>query len=66
MATLKRKALSLETKVKILRAVDRGRKKKDVAEDFKIPPSTLSTILTSRKKIEETIANSTLKGDRKR
>lgn len=66
MATLKRKALSLETKVKILRAVDRGRKKKDVAEDFKIPPSRLSTILTSRKKIEETIANSTLKGDRKR
>lgn len=66
MATLKRKALSLETKVKILRAVDSGRKKKDVAEGFKIPPSTFSTILTSRKKIEETIANSTLKGDRKR
>ncbi|KAM7290410.1 tigger transposable element-derived protein 6-like [Ixodes scapularis] len=66
MATLKRKAPSLETKVKILRAVDSGRKKKDAAEDFKIPPRTLSTLLSSRKKIEETYANSTLKGDRKR
>lgn len=66
MAALKRKALSLEVKVKILRAVDSGRKKKDVAQDFKIAPSTLSTILSSINKIEEIHANSALKGDRKR
>jgi hypothetical protein len=51
MATHKRKALTLETKIEILKHVDKGEKKSDIACNFKVPPSTLSTIINNRDKI---------------
>jgi hypothetical protein len=41
----KRKVLTLETKIAILDAVEKGEKKGDIAVRFKMPPSSLSTIL---------------------
>ena len=46
-----RKSLSVEKKVEIIRAVETGRKKSDIAKDFNIPKSTLSTILKMKDKI---------------
>ena len=51
MTSQKRKALTLETKIEILKHVDRDEKKSDVAREFNVPPSTLSTILNNRGKI---------------
>lgn len=62
---VKRKALSMETKFDIIQAVDSGRKKKDIAADFGIPPSTLSSILALREKILNSPFGS-VKQDRKR
>jgi predicted DNA binding protein len=39
----------------ILEKIDYEKKKSDVARDFGIAPSTLSTILKDRKRIEEKI-----------
>ncbi|KAG0443825.1 hypothetical protein HPB47_014493 [Ixodes persulcatus] len=64
MAT-KRKADPLETEVKVLRAADSGRRKKDIPVDFELAPSTTSTILSARKKIKDCYANNTIKTDRK-
>lgn len=61
----KRKPLSIETKLAILQAVDSGRKKKDIAEQFGIPASTLSTVISLRGKIEDS-ATASVKQDRKR
>lgn len=55
MAT--RKSISFADKVKILNEVDKGVKKKDVAEMFKISASTLSTILKNRHAIVENETN---------
>lgn len=53
--SVKRKlnVLTIEKKIEILEAVDKGGKKGQIAKDFKIPASTLSTILKNRKKIED-------------
>lgn len=63
--TTKWKAVSPETKAKVLRAVDNGRKKRDITADFERPPSTISTMLSARKKIEDCYANNTVKIDGK-
>ncbi|KAF6778638.1 hypothetical protein AHF37_01893 [Paragonimus kellicotti] len=47
----KRRQLTLETKLHIIRAVENGQKKSDIAREFQIPVSTLSTILSNRGKI---------------
>lgn len=47
--------LDITTKLAILRAIDVGRQKKDVAVTFGIPPSTLTFILNNRGKTEETV-----------
>ncbi|XP_072172602.1 tigger transposable element-derived protein 4-like [Diadema setosum] len=49
----KRKSLSLERKIEILRAVDSGRKKSDVAKEFELSSSTMSTIIKNKCRIEE-------------
>ncbi|KAG0425699.1 hypothetical protein HPB47_027128 [Ixodes persulcatus] len=51
--------------MKILRSVDSGQKKKDITADFGLAPSTISTILSARKKTEICHANNTVKTDRK-
>ncbi|CAG0879255.1 unnamed protein product [Darwinula stevensoni] len=46
------KRLTLEEKVHLIRTVKEGRlKKKDITENFGIPPSTLSTITRSKDKV---------------
>lgn len=49
----KRRQFSLKMKLKILEAVDSGKRKKDIATEFGISQSTLSTVLKNRSKIEE-------------
>jgi hypothetical protein len=51
----KRKQFSLDEKKKILEEIDRGMKKGDVARKYGISPSTLSTFLKDRDKIEKSI-----------
>lgn len=46
------KTLIIGEKQKVLEAVKSGRKKKDIAEEFGIPASTLSTIIKNSKKID--------------
>ncbi|GBL66902.1 hypothetical protein AVEN_200393-1 [Araneus ventricosus] len=52
--SVKRKlnVLTVKKKVEIFEAVDKGGKKGQIAKDFKIPASTLSTILKDREKIK--------------
>ena len=46
MSSLKRKSISIGEKISIIDAVDRGDKsKQEIAKQFNIAPSTLSTIL---------------------
>ncbi|XP_064479138.1 tigger transposable element-derived protein 6-like [Ornithodoros turicata] len=70
MATKKvsttRKQFSLEEKMAVLNAVDTGRKKCDVAREFGISASTLSTFLKDRAKLEREYGNSGGAPSRKR
>lgn len=52
MTTKQRQALPLSDKVDIIRRVERGEKKSDVAATFKIARSTLSTILKNKATIK--------------
>ncbi|KAG0445104.1 hypothetical protein HPB47_023055, partial [Ixodes persulcatus] len=52
MTTKQRQALPLSDKVDIIRRVERGEKKSDVAATFKIARSTLSTILKNKSTIK--------------
>lgn len=61
MNPFKRKALSIEEKLKILKAYDnRGASGslKSLANSLKLPPSTLQTIVKNRAKIKESATNS--------
>ncbi|XP_050522274.1 tigger transposable element-derived protein 4-like [Daktulosphaira vitifoliae] len=61
--SLKRKCLSISDKKRIIEAVESSKKKKDVADSFQIPSSSLSTIL----KQKEAIFNKTdAEGSRKK
>lgn len=55
----KRKFLSLEEKARIISAASSGRKKGDVAADFGISQSTLSTILKSKDAIAQALSSGT-------
>lgn len=48
MSVARRKYLNITEKVNLLNEIDLGVRKKDVAEKFNIPASTLSTILKNR------------------
>ncbi|XP_050037171.1 tigger transposable element-derived protein 6-like [Dermacentor andersoni] len=48
MAAVKRKNLTISTKIEIIRRVERGEKKSDVAAAYNIPRSTLSTLLKNK------------------
>ena len=50
MAT-KRNSYTLEFKLKVIREVRDGKKKKDVCEEYKIAPSTLSMFLKDQKQL---------------
>ncbi|XP_041361034.1 tigger transposable element-derived protein 4-like [Gigantopelta aegis] len=63
----KRKALDLDVKFQIVAAVDLGQKsKKDIAAEFGIPKSTLSTILKQRETILSKCQSSEFNTARKR
>lgn len=52
----KLKSLSLSEKMRLLKEVEKGkRKKKDIAKEFGIPASTLSTICKSRDRLQELV-----------
>ena len=55
-AKLKRKAYSIDFKLKLLAEVDKGRKKQDICRKFGIPKSSLSTILKDRSKLDLDLA----------
>lgn len=59
------KSWSIKTKAPVVNEVDKGRKKKDAAQEFEIAPTTLSTVLSVREKILKSF-NEYLKQDRKR
>ena len=48
----KRKGLSVTAKMEIIKAVESVRKKGDIAREFGIVPSTLSTILKNKSDIK--------------
>ena len=55
-AKLKRKAYSIDFKLKLLAEVDKGRKKQDICREFGLPKSSLSTILKDRSKLDLDLA----------
>lgn len=55
---VKRNCLSLETKLKIVEAVDEQTlKKTEICKKFNIPKSSLSTIISNRQKIYDALAS---------
>ncbi|XP_025415698.1 tigger transposable element-derived protein 4-like [Sipha flava] len=62
----KRKCLSIADKFEILNEVDKGIKKKDIAERYGIPTSSLSTILKNRENIIRQVESNNLLKNRKR
>jgi len=62
------KTLTIRDKQRVREVVKSGRKKKDNAEEFRIPASTLSTILKNSKKIDLNLStiNWTIDWKRKR
>lgn len=63
--SFKRKCLSNSDKKRIIEAVESGKKKKDVADSFQIPSSSLSTILKQKEAIfNKTDAESSRKKNR--
>lgn len=53
MASVKRRNLPFAVKLEIINRVERGEKKSDVAAAYKIPRSTLSTILKNKAEIRD-------------
>lgn len=51
MARRSLKILTVRQKLKIIAQVDSGKKKIQVARDFKLPPSTLTSILKAKDKL---------------
>ncbi|XP_046680817.1 tigger transposable element-derived protein 4-like [Homalodisca vitripennis] len=67
VSTRKVKTLNIGDKLKIIKLVGEGkRKKKDIAVDFNIPCSTLSTILKNKEEIQQRAIEGNLKCKRKR
>lgn len=52
--------------MKVVEAVDSGKRKGDVAKEFRITPSTLSTFLKDRAKFEEKVREASVGPQRKR
>lgn len=59
VATKKRKFLSLEEKAQIIAEAAAGRKKANIAHDFGISPSSLSTVLKNKDSIHKALASGT-------
>ena len=51
--TSKRRALSLDTKLEIILSLEKGRKRKEVAESFGIPYQSIVTIWNDRSMLKE-------------
>jgi transcription elongation factor GreA-like protein len=61
----KRRQFTLKEKLTILEKIDAGKKKRDVARESGIAPSTLPTILKHHKRIEDKIKETALGPQRK-
>ena len=69
MATKKLNTLPLKRKVELIEATENkppGKKKKEIAEDFHIPPNTLSSILKNKDKYLDAFYGGTVNVDKKR
>ena len=66
MASQKRKSITLERKMEIFRAVDSGRKKSDVAREFGLSSSTMSTLFKNKDRITEQYDSAKFDPSRKR
>ena len=55
MATIKRKHLSLDCKVAVIKAFDSAKKKADVGREFNLPISTVCTIIKNRDTIVKNV-----------
>lgn len=60
------KTLSLDEKFKLIKEVESGSKKKDVAVKYGVPASTVSTILKNKETIVTAIENGGVSGSSKR
>lgn len=63
MSSTKRKRLSLSDKLQILQRLDSGERQVDVAKEYGIAPSTLSTIVKQKSKLQ---GETSMSGTRKR
>ena len=64
-----KQSLSLKRKVEIIKSFEQAppmKKKKEIAEEFGIPPNTLSNILKNRKKIMESLDQQKIDPERSR
>lgn len=64
--TKKRRQFRLDEKMKIISGVQGGRKKKDVADEYGISASTLSTFLKDKEKMQGQVAQHQTDPSRKR
>lgn len=62
----KRKAITLETKVDIIKAVGKGQKQSELCHEYSLSKSTIGTILSSKDKLMEAFEQNTFKSDRKK
>ena len=53
-------------KVAIIKAVEKGRKRSALCQEYSLSKSTIGTILTSKDKIMEAFEQNTIKPDRKK
>lgn len=60
------KTLSLHNKFELIKEVETGAKKKDVAVKYGIPRSTVSTILKNKTKVIDAIESGNVRANRKR
>ena len=62
----KRKAVSLETKVAIIHASEKGQKQVDICKDYSLSKSTVATIVSNKSKILKVFEENKVKPERKK
>ena len=62
----KRKAVSLETKVAVICAVENGKRQEELCRDYGLPKSTAATIVGNKKKIMTAFEQNKLKPEKMR
>ena len=62
----KRKTVSLETKVALIRAVENGKRQAELCRDYGLPKSTVATIVGNKKKIMTAFEQNKMKPEKMR